>query len=73
MALKQYSVSLQCCYTVGAFPIRQLYCINIRNNYFFVFYYQFGVNVFCHDDFEFINFNVILIVPKKLFPVTQIL
>ena len=32
--------------TVGAFPIRQLYCINTRNNYFFVFYYQFGVNVY---------------------------
>ena len=46
MALKQYSVSLQCCYTVGAFPIRKIYCINIRNNYFFVFYYQFGVNVY---------------------------
>ena len=27
MAQKQYSVSLQCCYTVGAFPIRKLYCI----------------------------------------------
>ena len=66
MAQKQcvFTVSVQCCYTVGAFPIRQLYCINTRNNYFFVFYYQFGVNVFCHDDFEFINFNVILIVPN---------
>ena len=64
---------LQCCYTVGAFPIRHLYCINIRTNYFFVFYYQFGVNVFRHDDFEFINFNVILIVPKKLFLVMPIL
>ena len=50
MAQKQYSVSLKCCYTVGAFPIRQIYCVNTRNNYFIVFYYQFGVNVFCHDD-----------------------
>ena len=50
MAQKQYSVSLKCCYTVGAFPIRQINCINTRNNYFIVFYYQFGVNVFCHDD-----------------------
>ena len=50
MAQKQYSVSLKCCYTVGAFPIRQINCINTRNNYFIVFYYQFGVNLFCHDD-----------------------
>ena len=50
MAQKQYSVSLKCCYTVGAFPIRQIYWVNTRNNYFIVFYYQFGVNVFCHDD-----------------------
>ena len=50
MAQKQDSVSLKCCYTVGAFPIRQINCINTRNNYFIVFYYQFGVNVFCHDD-----------------------
>ena len=33
-----------------AFPIRQINCVNTRNNYFIVFYYQFGVNVFCHDD-----------------------
>ena len=38
MAQKQYSVSLKCCYTViGAFPIRQINCINTRNNYFIVF------------------------------------
>ena len=44
------TLSLKCCYTVGTFPIRQINCINTRNNYFIVFYYQFGVNVFCHDD-----------------------
>ena len=44
------TLSLKCCYTVGAFPIRQINCISTRNNYFIVFYYQFGVNVFCHDD-----------------------
>ena len=37
MAQKQYSLSLKCCYTVGAFPIRQINCVNTRNNYFIVF------------------------------------
>ena len=29
MALKQYSVPLQCCYTVGAFPIYENFIVLI--------------------------------------------
>ena len=66
MALKQYSVFTVLLYSWCISYIPKLYCINLKNNYVFVFYYQFGVNVFRHDDFEFISFTVILqvIVPN---------
>ena len=66
--LRYGSETILCVFTVLLYSWRISYTktllYNRRNSYFFVFYYQFGVKVFCHDDFEFINFNVILIVPK---------
>lgn len=39
-----------CCYTVVAFLYDNLNSLNIRNNYFILFYYQLCVDIFCQDE-----------------------
>ena len=72
MALKQYCVFIVLLYSwCISYTTTLLY--KYKKQLFFCIYHQFGVNVFRHDDFEFINFNVIQIVPKKLLLVMPIL
>ena len=64
MALKQYCVFIVLLYSwCISYTTTLLY--KYKKQLFLCIYYQFGVNVFRHDDFEFISFTVIL---QVIFP-----